>query len=241
MKTKTKILGLALAASLSGCAGSTGRVPAPPPAAATPVGTAGSVTAPATTPEAEAHWAALKPLGALEVAFVHQQLADEPEPTEALASALPGVCGITDDAKKQEALEGAFARVSDGIKEAVATRRWRIQLTTELGGYDFPHAGFLTGLTEDAGPTYGRGDYCWQPVELSVVLQNWSDYALVAVPRERAIPFARGNQQRVVQQELEVEVVGARAGPPKAVVVRILRLRLKDAVSGAWLADTGLR
>jgi len=239
MSTKSMIMAGSLA--LAACAAAPARSAAPGPAASSAVGAAGSPSAPATSPEAEAHWAALKPLTAMEVAFVHQQLADEPEAADALVAALPGVCGVTDEAKRQEALEGAWPRLSEGIKAAAATPRWKVRVDTQLGGYDFPHGGFPTGLTEEAGPTYGRGDYCWQAVELSVALQNWSDYALVRVPQDRVRTFVRGNQQRVVQEELEVEVVGAQAGPPKAVVVRIVRLRLRDAVGGAILADTGLR
>ena len=195
---------------------------------------------PAATPQAEAHWDALPLLGPMEVALARQKLADEPEAAGQLVAAMPGVCGVTDPEKREAALDGAWQRVSDGMRAAAATPRWRITLTTELGGYDVPHAAFPTGLTEAAGPSFGRSDYCWQAIELAVQLQNAHDFAELPVTPERARAFVRGNLRRVVQQDLEVEVVGARPGPPRALLVRILRLRLRDVVAGAVLADSGL-
>jgi hypothetical protein len=219
---------LLAAALLAGCATARGTPDgaAPDPAA----------SGPATT------WERLEPLGPLATALLFHQRADVPYPEEQLAASLPGVCRVADAEARQVALDGAWERLRQADRAARARRRWLVSMPIALGGYDLRRAGFPTGVGRDGGPRYDRLQFCGQEgLSYGVDLVNWRAFDLVPVPEDRARAFVRANMQRQVDLDLEVEPVGAEAGPTRVVLFRILRLRVRDSVGGDVLGEAGSR
>jgi hypothetical protein len=221
----------ALAALLAtGCAAA-GRGAAPDGAAPAPGGHG------AATP-----WDRLEPLGPLATALLFHQRADVPYPEEALAASLPGVCRVADAEARQEALDGAWERLRQADRAARERRRWLVSMPIALGGYDLRRGGFPTGVGRDGGPRYGRLQFCGQEgLSYGVDLVNWKAFDLVPVAEERARAFVRANMQRQVDLDLEVEPVGAEAGPTRVVLFRVVRLRVRDAVGGEVLGEVAAR
>jgi hypothetical protein len=54
---------------------------------------------------------------------------------------------------------------------------------------------------------------------------------------DRALQFVRGNGQRSVTEDLEVEVEGVEQGSTPTLLLRVVRLRVRDDVTGAVLVD----
>jgi hypothetical protein len=206
-------------------------------------GASGASAAPAPTGRGSpADWARLEPLAPITAALLFHRNSDVPFPEVELASTLPGVCRVTEADARKEALDGAWDRLREIDQQAAARRSWLLSLPQALGGYDLRRGGFPTGLARDSGPVYDRRHYCSQPgMGYTVALVNWKDYALVALPEERAREFVRGNGQREVNLDLEVQVAGAEAGATQTLLLKIVRVRIRDAATGGELADTGYR
>jgi hypothetical protein len=198
----------------------------------------------ATTPTREsspAHWAALPVLGALQVPILYHQAAGTPLPADQLISWYGDVCGERDAASRPAAEATARASLARAVEEAGRSGRWLVPLRETLGAWDAQQGGFPTSLRTGGVVKFDPSDYCKQPLTYLLAFQNGDDHALLRLSEERAKQFIRANLTRTVVQELEVEVLRVQAGPPApTVLVRILRVRAKDALSGAVLADTGV-
>jgi len=204
----------------------------------------GAPAAPATpaAPARAGDWERLEPLAPISVALLFHRSSDVPFPEVELAGTLPGVCRVTEPEARKEAFDGAWERLREIDRGVAARRRWLITIPQALGGYDLRRGAFPTGLARDSAPAFSRVHYCGQDgMSYAVALTNWKDFALVAVPEARAREFVRGNGQREATLDLEVEVAGAQPGPPHTLLVRVLRVRLRDAAGGGELADTGVR
>jgi hypothetical protein len=210
-------------------------------ACATPSSSDRAPTAGAAAPAVTiSSWDRLPVLDALDTALLYHQHSDAPLPTEALAFALPGVCGVVEEDARKEAVDGSWARLVKARRAVAERRRWLITLQQSLGGYDLVRGGFPTGLTREAGPRFGGAQYCFQgDMNYAVGLANWKDFGLFPMPGDRAREFVRSNSLRSVIEDLEVEAAGAEAAPLPVLLVRILRLRVRDAQTGALLIDTG--
>jgi hypothetical protein len=190
---------------------------------------------------APAHWAALPVLGALQVPILYHQAAGTPLPEEQLLSWYGDVCGERDAAARTAARATARASLARAVAEAGRAGRWLVPLRQTLGPYDAQRGGFATSLRTGGVIRFDPSDYCKEPLTYLLAFANGSDYALLRLSEDRARQFVRANLTRAVIHELEVEVLRVQAGPPApTVLVRIVRLRAKDALSGAVLADTGV-
>ncbi|BDG05448.1 hypothetical protein [Anaeromyxobacter oryzae] len=177
-------------------------------------------------------------LGPLQTALLYHQQTATPAPDDRLVSWYGEVCGELDPAARRAAAERARASLSQASAEAAATARWLVPVSQALGGYDLAVGGFPTSLHEGAVVRFGTGDYCNEELGYLVVFKNGGAFSSVAVPREQALEFVRTNPARRVVHELEVEVVGAQAAPAPALVVNIVALRTRDAVTGSVLAES---
>jgi hypothetical protein len=188
-----------------------------------------------------AHWAALPVLGALQVPILYHQAAATPLPADQLISWYGDVCGERDAGSKPAAEAAARASLARAVAEAGRATRWLVPLRQTLGSYDPQRGGFATSLRTGGVVRFDPSDYCKQPLTYLLAFENGSDFSVLHLSEERAKQFVRANLTRTVVHELEVEVSRVQAGPPSpTVLVRIVRLRAKDAVNGAVLADTGV-
>lgn len=188
-----------------------------------------------------AHWASLPVLGALQAPILYHQAAGTPLPADQLISWYGDVCGERDAASRPAAEAAARASLARAVTEAGRSGRWLVPLRQTLGAWDAQRGGFPTSLRTGGVVRFDPSDYCKQPLTYLVAFQNGDDYSLLRLSEEQAKQFIRANLTRTVVQELEVEVLRVQAGPPApTVLVRILRARAKDALSGAVLADTGI-
>jgi hypothetical protein len=187
-------------------------------------------------------WAELAPLDALATAIIYHQAAEGAPPDEALALAMPGVCDGMGAEARREILDVTWARLKAHKIQVLERHSWLITQQLSLGGFDRQHGGFPTLLTRESGPRFGSTDYCGYPdLAYAVALSNWKSFSLFRISEERALQFVRGNGLRSVSEELEVEVEGIEAAPTPTLLVRVVRLRVLDSVTGEVLADTGLR
>jgi len=190
---------------------------------------------------APAHWASLPVMGALQVPILYHRAAGTPLPAEQLLSWYGDVCGERDAAARPAALATARASLSRAVADAGRAERWLVPLRQTLGSYDAQRGGFATSLRTGGVIRFDPSDYCKQPLTYLLAFANGDDYALLRLSEDRARQFVRANLTRMVVHELEVEVTRVQEGPPApTVLVRIGRLRTKDALSGAILADTGV-
>jgi hypothetical protein len=137
-------------------------------------------------------------------------------------------------------VDGSWDRLLQAQKAAAGRPRWRITLQQSLGGYDMVRGGFPTGLTRESGPRFGGAQFCFQgDMNYAVGFANWKAFDLFPLDGERARTFVRSNGLRSVIEDLEVEAAGAEAAATPLLLVRIVRLRVHDAQSGAQLVDTG--
>jgi len=200
----------------------------------------GACATPRTREASLAHWAALPVLGALQVPILYHQAAGTPLPADQLTSWYGDVCGEHDAAARPAAEAAARASLARAVGEAGRSERWLVPLRQTLGSWDAQRGGFATSLRTGGVVKFDPSDYCKQPLTYLLAFENGSDFSLLRLSEERSKQFIRANLTRTVVHELEVEVRRVQAGPPApTVLVRILRLRSKDAVSGAVLADTG--
>ena len=190
---------------------------------------------------APAHWASLPVLGSLQVPILFHQAAGTPLPEEPLLSWYGDVCGERDATARPATLSTARASLARAVADAGRAERWLVPLRQTLGAYDAQRGGFATTLRTGGVIRFDPSDYCRQPLTYLLAFANGADYALLRLPEERARQFVRANLTRMVVHELEVVVTRVQDGPPApTVLVRIERLRTKDALSGAVLADTGV-
>jgi len=198
-----------------------------------------ATTAPSGTDPA--HWAALPVLGALQVPILYHQASGTPLPADRLIHWYGGVCGEKDAAARPAAEAAARASLARAVSEAGRAGRWVVPLRQTLGPYDAQRGGFTTSLRTGGVVTFDPSDYCRQPLTYLLAFENGDRWSLLRLSEERARQFVRSNLTRTVVHELEVEVSRVQAGPPApTVLVRIVRLRSKDAVGGAVLVDTGV-
>jgi hypothetical protein len=204
--------------------------------------TARAAGSPSAAGPARSSWDLLPPLDAVQTVILYHLRSDEPLPTEALAYSLPGVCGVEDEEAQQAAVDGAWQRLIETRKKAADRKRWLITQVQPLGGYDLVRGGFPTGLTRDSGPRFGGAQYCFRgDMNYAVALVNWQAFSLFLMPGDQAREFMRSSSLRTVTEDLEVEVAGAERGAIRTLLVRVVRLRIRDAQTGAVLADTGRR
>jgi hypothetical protein len=188
------------------------------------------------------HWADLEPLTPIPTALLFHRNSEVPFPEVELASALPGVCRVEQPEARKEALDAAWDRLRQIDRQTAARRSWLVAVPRSLGGYDLRRGAFPTGLGRDSGPSFGRQLYCGQAgMGYAVALVNWKAFEFVAVGEARAREFVRANMQRDVTLELEVEVAGAEPGATQTLLLRILRLRVRDAATGGDLAEAVAR
>jgi hypothetical protein len=187
-------------------------------------------------------WAALAPLNALATAILYHQAAEGVPPDDALALAMPGVCDGMGAESRREVLDVTWARLKEMKVQVLERRSWLVAQQLSLGGFDRQRGGFPTLLTRDSGPRFGSTDFCGYPdLIYAVALVNWRSFSVIRLSEERALQFVRGNGLRSVTQELEVEVEGVESAPVPTLLVRLVRLRVSDVVTGELLVDTGLR
>jgi hypothetical protein len=188
----------------------------------------------------QAEWAELAPLDALATAIIYHQAAEGAPPDDALALAMPGLCEGTGAEARREVLDVTWTRLKAHKIEVLERHSWLLTLQLSLGGFDRGHGGFPSLLTRESGPHFGSTDFCGYPdLDYAVALVNWRSFSLIRISEERALQFVRGNGLRSVTEELEVEVEGIEAAPTPTVLVRVVRLRARDSVTGEVLADTG--
>jgi hypothetical protein len=189
-----------------------------------------------------ADWAELAPLDALATAIIYHQAAEGAPPDEALALAMPGVCDGMGAEARREILDVTWARLKAHKIQVLERRSWLITLQLSLGGFDRQRGGFPSLLSRDGGPRFGSTDFCgYLDLAYAVALVNWKSFSLIRLSEERAIQFIRGNGLRTVTEELEVEVEGVESAPVPTLLVRLVRLRVRDVVTGDVLVDTGVR
>jgi hypothetical protein len=185
-------------------------------------------------------WTGLAPLQALDTAILYHQAAEGSPPDAALALAMPGVCEGMGAESRREILDVTWVRLKQQKAKVLERRSWLITLQVSLGGFDLQRGGFPTLLTRESGPRFGSTDFCGYPdLRYAVALVNWKNFSLIRLSEERAIQFIRVNGLRAVTEELEVEIQGVEATPTRTLLVRVVRLRVRDVVTGAMLVDTG--
>jgi len=185
-------------------------------------------------------WGGLPVLGALQVPILYHQEAGTPLPAEQLVAWYGDVCGERDEAARAAAVASARAALDRSVAETARTGHWLVPLRQALGPYDAARGGFATSLRTGGVIRFDPSDYCGQPLTYLLAFENGSDFSLVHLAEDRARQFVRANTSRSVVHELEVELSRVQPGPPApTVLVRVVRLRTKDALSGAVLADTG--
>jgi hypothetical protein len=178
-------------------------------------------------------------LGPLQTALLYHQRSGTVAPDARLVHWFGEVCGELDDAARRDAIARSRASLAEVRSDAAATTRWVVPIRQTLGGYDLAGRGFPTSLRRGAVIRFDRGDYCDEDLRYLLVFENGGTFASIEVPRERALEFVRSNPARRVVHEVEVEVVGAQADAlAPALVVEIIALRTRDAVSGAVLAES---
>jgi hypothetical protein len=218
------LAGLLSAAVVAGCATSGGGA-----AGARDDGRAG----------AQGDWAELAPLTPLATAILYHQLAEGAPPDDALALAMPGVCDARGVESRREVLDVTWVQLKELKVQVLERRSWMLALQLSLGGFDRQHGGFPTLLARDSGPRFGSPDFCGYPeIHFAVALVNWKSFSVIRMSEERALQFIRGNGQRSVTEDLEVEVEGVEQGSTPTLLLRVVRLRVRDDVTGAVLADS---
>ena len=177
-------------------------------------------------------------LGPLQAALLYHQRSLTAPPDDQLVRWFGEVCGELDPAARLAAADRARASLAEVSASAASTARWIVPVRQTLGGYDLRAGSFPTSLRKGAVVRFGRTQYCDEDLKYLVVFKNGGAFSALDVPRERALEFVRGNPGRQVVHELEVEVVGAQRSPAPTLVVDIVRLRTRDAVSGAVLSES---
>jgi len=115
-----------------------------------------------------------------------------------------------------------------------------VPLRQALGPWNPARGSFSTGLRNGATVRFDRSDYCRQDLGFLLAFTNGDEFSALRLSEAEARGLIRANAGRLVRHDLEVEVVGARPGPPApAVLVRILRRRTLDGLSERVLADDG--
>jgi hypothetical protein len=195
---------------------------------------------PGRTPVDDGHFASLPALGGVQAALLYHQREGTPAPEADLVEAWGETCGDRDPVAKEVAERGARAALAQAREELAGSRRWMLPLRQTLGGYDRQRGGFPTTVRTGAVVKFDRIGFCRPDVAYAVAFLNGDDFAILKVPEAEAVELVRASPSREVLHELEVEVVGARPGPPAAVVVvRILRMRTRDLARRTVLADVG--
>jgi hypothetical protein len=183
-------------------------------------------------------WAELAPLTALATAILYHQLAEGAPPDDALALAMPGVCDARGVESRREVLDVTWVQLKEFKVQVLERRSWTLALQVSLGGFDRQHGGFPTLLARDSGPRFGSADFCGYPeIRFAVALVNWKSFSVIRMSEDRALQFVRGNGQRSVTEDLEVEVEGVEQGSTPTLLLRVVRLRVRDDVTGAVLVD----
>lgn len=178
-------------------------------------------------------------LGPLQTALLYHQRTGTLAPDDRLVHWFGEVCGELDAVARRDAIARSRASLAEVRADAAATARWVVPIRQTLGGYELADGGFPTSLRRGAVIRFDRGDYCDEDLRYLLVFENGGAFARIDVPRERALEFVRSNPARRVVHEVEVEVVGAQADAvAPALVVEIIALRTRDAVSGAVLAES---
>jgi hypothetical protein len=189
-------------------------------------------------PMPESHWAALPVLGALDVALLYHARSGTAPPSARLAHWYGEVCAAPDAAAREQAALAAGPMLDEAARRAAGTRRWVVPVNQTLAGYDLGRGGFATNLRRGTVVPFDRFAYCRQDLAYLVLFENGQDFALLPVAEDRARAFVRSSASRKVVHDLEVEVTGAQPGPPSpTLVVRIVRIRTRDAVTGRILAE----
>jgi hypothetical protein len=183
-------------------------------------------------------WAVASPLGALQVALLHHQLAGTPAPAE-LALAWPDLCEVRGVEARAEAVHGAAARLAVEAERVAAAPGWQVQVRQPLGPWDPKGGGFRTVLKAGAVIRFDAFNYCFLERRYLLVFRDGDAQALLPVDEAAARALLRRDPSRTLALDLEVEPVAAQLvdGVP-ALVVDIRRLRATDG-SGAVVLDTG--
>jgi len=203
-----------------------------------------SLTGCATVRSGEAsssHWASLPVIGPLEAGLLYFERSGVP-PDPRLVFAWGDVCGERDEEDRARAVAAAQPRLGEAADRVAGRRSWTVPLRQTLGNYDLLKGGFPTGLRQGAVVRFDRSDFCRQDLSFLVAFRNGDAYALLRIPEEDAKALVRSNPARTVVHDLEVEVVGWQPGPPgPTLLVDVVRLRTRDAVTGRVVYDSGGR
>ena len=187
-----------------------------------------------------AHWAGLGVLGPLEAGLLyHLDASADPDPR--LALAWGDVCGERGEAERQAAVQAAGPRLAAASKAAWGRATWTMPVRQQLGSYDLQRRGFPTGIRTGSVIRFDRDDYCREDLTFLVAFRNGDDFSTLKVSEDGARRFVRGNTLRTVVHDLEVEVVRTQPGPPgPTLLVDIVRMRTRDALSDRVILDTAL-
>jgi hypothetical protein len=189
---------------------------------------------------ATAHWKGLTILGPLEAGLLYHERAGT-DPDLRLAYAWGDVCGEPDRVARDAAVAAAGPRLKEAAGEVGEAAAWRLPLRQTLGNYDLQRGGFATPLRTGAVIRFDRNDFCRQEVLYLVAFRNGDAHALLRLSEEAAKQFIRTNPARSVVHDLEVVPVGWQPGPPgPTLLVDIVRLRTRDALSDRVLFDSAL-
>jgi hypothetical protein len=189
---------------------------------------------------AAGHWSALGVMGPQEAGLLYHQRAGAPLDLR-LAYAWGDVCGELDRATREAAVEASGPRLERAAREAGEREAWKLPLRQTLGGYDLQKGGFSTPLRKGAVVRFDRNDFCRQELLFLVAFRNGDDFAVLRLSEEAAKRLVRSNPARTVVHDVEVAPVGWQPGPPgPTLLVDVLRVRTRDALSDQVISDTAL-
>lgn len=189
---------------------------------------------------AAGHWSSIPIMGPLEAGLLFHQRSDTP-PDRRLVFAWGDVCGERDEVARAQAVTAARPRLDEAARTAWERDTWVVPLRQTMGAYDLQKGGFPTGVRTGSVIRFDRSDYCRQDLSYLVAFRNGDAYSMLRLSEDGARHLVRSNPGRTVVHDLEVEVVGWQPGPPgPTLLVNIVRMRTRDALSERVVFDTAL-
>ncbi len=186
------------------------------------------------------HWSNVSTLGPLEAGILYHQRADIPLDPR-LAFAWGEVCGEREPEARAAALAAAPPRLEAAANQVAERDGWSLPLRQTLGNYDVKQGAFATTLRRGSVVRFDRSDFCRQDLSFLVAFRNGDEWSRLRLSEDGARRLVRANPARTVVHDVEVEVVGWQPGPPgPTLLVDIVRMRTRDAVSDRLILDSAL-